>query len=505
MPVDRRGLLVGGALAVGALAAGCGTGRRSGGTGIDTFTAAIQGSGAGEGIDPGTSHLFIDEARLKALYDGLFEVDERMRPVPRLATGAEPNRDATRWRIRLRDARWHDGRAFTADDVLYTLSRILGPAKERPFIAANTLGAVDLRHSRAIDRHTVEIALTAPSFEFPTALASYGTRIVPDGTRDFSTPVGTGPFRFAEFEPGRQLVATAYRDHWGGAPRIQRLVIASVDADARLTGLQSGQVDFADGLTASAVRTLHGSTDVTVHTSHNAGVYYFAAKTDRPPFDDPAVRRALMHLVDRGELVKVALEGQADVANDVFGHGYRYYADLPQHRYDPAEARSLLRSAGRDGVSFELFTAPAAPGLVEAARLFARQAARAGVHVRVVTGSKDTYYTDALRTDALAMGQSGPIPIPNHFAERLVTGAPQNRTMFSDARFDRLYATAQRTASESGRARIYRQMHEIAYDHGGFVFWGEAYHSVGARSEYRNVPTGVPNSLHWMRFDRVSR
>ncbi|MFQ6230183.1 ABC transporter substrate-binding protein [Nocardia sp. NPDC002869] len=66
-------------------------------------------------------------------------------------------------------------------------------------------------------------------------------------------------------------------------------------------------------------------------------------KTDRPPFGNPDVRRAVMRMVDRAELVKVAFEGQGEVGNDVFGEGYQYYADLPQHEYDPDEAGRLLR------------------------------------------------------------------------------------------------------------------------------------------------------------------
>jgi peptide/nickel transport system substrate-binding protein len=70
-------------------------------------------------------------------------------------------------------------------------------------------------------------------------------------------------------------------------------------------------------------------------------------KTDRPPFDNVDVRRALMRMVDREELVKVALQGQATAANDVFGKGFEYYADdLPAHTHDPDEAKALLRRAG---------------------------------------------------------------------------------------------------------------------------------------------------------------
>lgn len=90
---------LGSVLAAGALTLGCGRGSSAG---TDTFTAAFQGSGAGEGIDPGVNTLFIDEARMKAVYDGLFEVDGSMTPISRPAESAEPNADGTRWRIALR-------------------------------------------------------------------------------------------------------------------------------------------------------------------------------------------------------------------------------------------------------------------------------------------------------------------------------------------------------------------------------------------------------------------
>jgi peptide/nickel transport system substrate-binding protein len=161
-----------------------------------TLTALYEGAGSSEVIDPGIGTMFIDEARMKHVYDGLFEVDSTMTPVPRLATGAEPNGDGTRWRITLRDTSWHDGTPLTADDVLFTLGRILGPQSgAAPFVAASTLAQIDLRASRAVDDRTAEIALSSPSFDLPTLLSSYGTRIVKAGTTDYSRPVGTGAFR----------------------------------------------------------------------------------------------------------------------------------------------------------------------------------------------------------------------------------------------------------------------------------------------------------------------
>lgn len=501
LPLTRRSFLAGSALAAGALAVGCGSGPA---VRTDVFTAAFQGSGAGEGIDPGVNTLFIDEARMKAVYDGLFECDETMTPVPRLAESGEPNADGTRWRIGLRDARWHDGTKFTSRDVLYTLSRVLGPAQKRPFIAATSLAQVDLPGCRAVDDRTVEIALKRPSFEFLIALSVYGTKIVQDGAADFTRPVGTGPFVFRSFEPGRQFVATANEHYWDGKPGIGELRIVSAEADARVNAVRSGEIDYADNLTPSAYRTLRGAGGLELVSTPNSGIYFFAMKTDRPPFDNPDVRRAVMRMFDREELVKVALEGQGEVSNDVFGKGNQYYAELPQHTYDPDEAGRLLRKAGVRDLTFDLFTAPVAYGFVEAARLFADQAAACGARVNVVLGSKDSYYTDALKTGHLTMGQSGPLPIPNHFASRLLTGAPQNRTKWADPEFDRLYTVAQETADPRDRAAVYRTMHEILHDRGGFVFFGTTPWNSAARAGYRGLPAAVSNSHGWARFDGVS-
>lgn len=498
---SRRTFLAGSVLAAGALALGCG---RSSSAGTDTFTAAFQGSGAGEGIDPGVNTLFIDEARMKAVYDGLFEVDGSMTPIPRLAESAEPNADGTRWRIALRDAAWHDGRKFTARDVLYTFARVLGPAAQRPFIAASSWDQVDLAGSRAIDDRTVEIVLKRPSFEFLIALSVYGTKIVPDGAVDFTRPVGTGPFVFDSFEAGRQFTAHRNENYWDSVPAIGRLRIVSAEADARVNAVRGGEIDYADNLTPSAARTLEGRPGVTLVSTPGSGIHFFAMKTDRPPFDNPDVRRAVMRMVDRAELVKVAFEGQGEVGNDVFGKGYQYYADLPPHEYDPDEAGRLLRRAGVRELSFDLFTAPVAYGFVEAARLFADQAAACGVRVNVVLGSKDSYYTDALRSGHLTMGQSGPLPIPNHFASRLLTTSPQNRTKWSDPQFDGLYATAQATPDPDRRAALYRSMHEILHDRGGFVFFGTTHWNSAAGDRFQQLPAAVPNSHDWARFDAVS-
>lgn len=497
------------ALSLAACTGGRGSGG-AGGSGSDSLTALYPGQGDAENIDPGTAYEFIDEARAKHLYDGLFEADAHMAPLPRLASAAEPNADATSWLLTLRDARWHDGDPLTPDDVLYTLSRILGPQLgAKPFIAASTLGDIDLSASGAVGRNQVRIALSRPNVELPSSLAAWGTRIVKSGAKDMNSPVGTGPFRFESFAPGRDLVLHRNEDYWDPATsggNIGELHIGSADVDARLSALRSGQADFADNLTTSALRTVDGAKDIATNSAPHSSILYFAMKTDRPPFDNPDVRRAMMRLVDREALVRVALEDNGEVSNDVFGKGFQYYADdLPQHTYDPDEAGRLLAKAGVGDLRFELFTAPVANGLQEASELLREQAAAAGVTIDIRTGSKDTYYSEALKSGDMVVGESGPLTIPYHFGSRVISSATKNVTHWNNPEFDDLYTKALRTKDDDARAAIYHSMHEMLWDQGGYIFWGIAPWNTAASSALQNPPVGTVNTFDWARFAGTSR
>lgn len=478
----------------------------AGGTGsIATFTAGFQGWGASEGLDPGKNTYFIDEARMRALFDYLFELDETMAAVPRLAERAEPNAQGTVWRIHLRDARWHDGTAFTAKDVLYTISRVLGPTTGKPFSAATAMSIVDLTNSKEVDERTVELALKRPTFYFPTTLGVYGMRIIKDGTTSFENPVGTGPFRFDSFQAGTQMTATAYADYWDGAPAIQRLRILSSEADARVSAVQAGQLDYADELPPAAVARLSGVADLTVNQVPNCQLFSFIMKTASGPFADPAVRRAMRTMIDREELVKVALEGQGEVGNDLFGPGYQYYAsDLPQYTYDPQATKAALAGAGASDLAFSLFTAPAAVGFPEAAKLVAQQAVASGVQVTVDTGSKDTYYTESRTRGDLVMSRSGPMPLPNHFALRLLSDSPQNHG-WQDPEFDNLYAKAQRTSDEVARTAVYHDMQAILHDRGPWLLYASGPWRTAVRRGFSGLDPAPTNSTNYARFNKVAQ
>lgn len=515
----RRGFLAAtGAVTLGTLAlTGCGgSGTDAEASGDDgtpkrggRLRAAFAGGGAGETLDPHLANLFADVARAKALYDKLADYGADLSAQPRLAAKWESNKALDRWQVTLREATFHDGKPVTAKDVLYSYRRIADP--DKAFRAKASLEPIDLDASRATGERSIEFALKRPTAEFPNVLAAFGAYIVPenagDNAGDFDKkPVGSGPFRFVSFSPGRSAVFRRYDDHWDGAPHLDELeFVVANEESARVNALLGGQVEYAHELNPTTARAHEGKGQIEIVRLRGSAMQGFCMKTDRAPFDDKRVREAFFLIADRQELVDGALSGAGVVGNDLFGKGYEYYAaDLPQREQDLDRARALLKQAGAEKLKVSLDTSAVAAGFTEAASIFRDQAAKAGVTIDVKMGSKDSYWADILDGGTLACYRSGAMPIEAHISQRLLTDSTTNATKWKHKDFDALYQQAQSTRDKTERAAVYERMQRRLYAEGGFLIWGFADWILGTARKVKGVETKAPaNTLDWARFDKV--
>ena len=504
----RRGFLgLAGASTTAALLASCTTAtagdasappRRGG-----VLRAVFPGAGAKETLDPHRQRQFVDIARHKALCDKLVELDSHLRPVPRLATSWESNSDATVWRFRLRRAPFHHGGVLHPEDVLATLARICAP-DAADHMAKTSLSVVDLRASRAVGDHTVELRLRRPHAELPSLLAFTGTPIVHRDYRDPAKPNGTGPFRFRSFHAGRSFAARRFEDHWGGAPYIDELRILSAESEARSSAMQAGEVEYAHEMTPTFARLVEANSRVRVIATPGSGAEGFALKTDRPPFDDPQAALAVKLLIDRGRLLEVILGNRGELGNDMYGRGYRYYPrGVEQREQDLAEARKLVRRTGLHRRELTFYTSTAAEGFVDAAHLFAEMAGEAGLRVRVTTGPPESYFTDMLHTGTLGSHRCGAMPIPTYLGERMLTDSPQNATAWRRKDFDARFAQAQARVDDAQRTAAYGALQRTVHEEGGLVLWGHPDWLNGVSSRLHGVASAPPNTAEWARFDRV--
>ncbi|AKN70493.1 peptide ABC transporter substrate-binding protein [Streptomyces sp. PBH53] len=513
----RRGFLAAtGAASLGALGlAGCGGSGsasrdgdgKAGGTPKKggRLRAAFAGGGASETLDPHLANLFADVARAKALFDKLADYGADLSARPRLAEKWEPNKTLDRWRVTLREAEFHDGRPVTAEDVLYSYRRITDP--KQAFRAKASLEPLDLEASRATGKRSIEFVLKRPTAEFPNLLAAFGAYIVPRHARDLGRkPIGSGPFRFVSFTPGRSAVFRRNDGYWDGAPHLDELeLVVANEESARVNALLGGQVEYAHELAPATARAHEGKGQIEIVRLRNSAMQAFCMKTDRPPFDDKRVRQAFFLIADRAELVDGALSGAGEIGNDLFGKGYEYYADgLPQREQDLDRARALLKQAGAENLKVTLDTSAVAAGFTEAAGIFRDQARKAGVTVDVRMGAKDSYWSDILDSGTLCCYRSGAMPIEAHISQRLLSDSTTNATKWRHKDFDALYQQAQSTSDKTRRAAVYARMQRRLYSEGGFLVWGFADWIIGTARTVKGVETKAPaNTLDWARFDKV--
>ncbi|MEU6699226.1 ABC transporter substrate-binding protein [Pseudonocardia sp. NPDC046786] len=495
--ISRRGFIVGGLGTAALTLAGCGG---SPGSGTDRLRVAFASGGSQESLDPHVLPLYVDQARAKACFDTLVGWSQDMTPQPRLAESWESDPTGSRWRIVLRDARFHDGGPLTADDVLHSLRRIVDP--DTTAIAAALFRDLDLTASRATSATELELVLNRPNFLFPLAWGAPGTEIVQQGATGFDSPVGTGPFRFGSFSPGGPALYTAFDDHWGGRPAIGELEFLPVDdEEARIGALLSGQVHYAHDLTPAGAARLDGDSRASTLSAPAAANQFLVMRVDRPPFDDARLREAVRYGIDRDELVGVALLGRGRPGNDMFGQGLQYYPDVEQVVHDPDRARALITQAGAQGQAIELQTSGADPNFDAATTIVARQLTAIGLRVSARTLPSENYFRTIREQGVFSQNSTGSLPIPDYIGRRMLTSTPTyDFTGYRSPEIDRLYYDAIGTDDEAARATGFgRIMQQLRADSGGLV-WAVRDWNVGVAAEVSGLEPARPNTFAWANF-----
>jgi peptide/nickel transport system substrate-binding protein len=486
--LQRTGVAVGGLTALGTIAA-CGDDGASDATSSSTTASATSegtpkqggrlriayvGAGDAEQMDPTLGYATIDNTRSNQLYDRL------ARPAPdlslqlELAESIEPNADASEWTIRLRDGvTWHDGSPLTTDDVLYTLRRHADKKTGSPGYAS--LSKLDVNAASKVDARTLRIPMRVPDANVPYFFVDWWMPIVKNGTKDYAKPVGTGPFVFDTFEPGRGSLFKRNDAYWRDGPLVDELEIISIPDDvARLNALLSGQVDAVDTLPFTLATEQESKGEIVVLRGDGAPLFTpMAMNVTQKPFDDVRVRQAFRLLADRAALVQSAQLGFGEVGNDLYGKGMRFYHDeLAQREADPEAARSLLKAAGAEGLSVTMPTSTVAPGMRESATVFAEQAKAAGVNVTLKEFPAESYWTDGYLKTSVFQTVWQATPIPVWTSQALIGGSAFNETGWDDPSFAKLVDEASATLDEAKATELWWQAQEQLWNDGGYLIWG---------------------------------
>ncbi|HWW84701.1 MAG TPA: peptide ABC transporter substrate-binding protein [Vicinamibacterales bacterium] len=427
--------------------------------------------------------------------EGLTTTDERMNVIPLLAVRVptlengdvrlrpDGGMDVT-WTLRP-GVKWHDGVPFTSADVKFTVEALNNPSyKPESTDGFDRISGVDTPDPLTAVVHYKEIY--AP-YDIQFIRGAFPKHILEgrdiDRAQDYNrNPLGTGPYRVAEWRAGEYILLERVPHYWMGDeyPRIRRLLFKFVaNTNTRINQLKSGEVHVVALVPWDKYRELGGLPSVVVHkTPGNAYEHVTLNERQFPPFADVRVRRALVMALDRELYTKTILDGLAPVADGpIQPISWAYTNQVTRYSFDPVRARALLDEAGwhvgpggirqRDGrpLSFTLMTQAGYTIRENVAQAIERQLRDIGVDVRVELHDGTAISAIWFEGHFEAMLHWWQLPsdpeLTTFFASDRIPPAGRNINYFQDAELTKLLYASDRTVDREARKQFLKRAEAI--------------------------------------------
>ena len=437
------------------------------------ITVGVEAAQAKDSLDPTKYYSTANILMGFSVYDSLVNRGPDLKPIPWLAESWEVGADASEWIFQLRkDVQWHDGKPFTADDVIYSCSRHTREGTESP---AKGFMSQIAEMTKDGD-HVVRFKLAAPNADFPIVLSDTRVQVSQNGYEDFiSTTIGTGPFKVKEWKSGSRYVFERNDNYWGSdGPWVDEIEVVGIgDITARVNALLSGDINVMLELDPKAVALIERNPNVDLIRSQSGAFINLAMMLDREPTNDPDVRLALKYAVNREQIVKNVLKGYGSVGNDhpISPTDPYYCSDVPQRSYDPDKARFYIKKAGLENAPIDLYASdvPGA-GALAACQVVQQSAAAAGINLNLIQPPADTYWSSVWIQKPLVVSGWDMRPVPDlMFSIAFEGGGDWNETKYANERFDQLLLEARSTVDFDKRKAMYCEMQQLLQDDGGHI------------------------------------
>lgn len=489
----------------------------------------------------GTSGTTID-ATSAQLYDRLIDYDaERQQFEPALALSWQALDNGKRYRFELRkDVQFHQTqwftptRPFSAEDVLFSFNRWL--QTEHPYHPVgggsypffNSSGLIQLiERVEAIDSHTIDIHLAQADSSFLANLATdfavilsaeYGANLLAAGAPEAidRRPIGTGPFRFVEFRKDIGIRYYRHENYWRKPPGIRQLVYTiTPNANKRMLKLLTGECDVIPYPLVDKLAELSSDTEIEVQSAVNPNIAFWAFNTERPPFDQPLVRQALAHAINRPAIIQTIYDGNARLATGVLPETSWAFSEEDQtYPFDPERARELLAEAGyANGFSMSIWAMPVQraynPNAERMAELMQSDLARVGISATMVTYEWNTFRRRLANGehDSVLIGWVADNADPDNFFRPILSCAAKasgnNRANWCDPEFDQLLIDAISATNRDQRVNLYQDIERAITQAVPLVPIANSLRFQAQRADIQGVELPPYGGLSFRRASRV--
>jgi peptide/nickel transport system substrate-binding protein len=416
---------------------------------------------------------------------------------PSLVEKWEASPDLKTWTLRLRkNVKWHNGRQFAADDVVWNLKRVLDPKT-----GSSVLGLMksflledyetgekddkgnpkkssrlwDAGAIQKVDDFTVRLNGKSAQLAVPEQLFHYPLLILdPAENGEFKVGSnGTGAFTLTANEVGRKQVLKARKEgYWGGGPHLDQIEFIDLGDDpaASVAALASKQVDGLYGADIVQLEALQKIPHVQMYQVVTA---YTATARVQPikPFDDKRVRQALRYAIDSNTVLQIAHRGLGQPGeHHHVSPVHPEYAKLPAPVRDVAKAKKLLADAGYpNGIDTEIVCRPQPAWELLAVQTMVEQWKEAGIRVKINVMPSTQYWEVWTKVPfGFTTWAHRPLGIMS-LALAYRSGGPWNESKYSNAEFDRLLGQAEGTLDVTARRETMARLEAILQDDGPIV------------------------------------
>jgi peptide/nickel transport system substrate-binding protein len=418
-------------------------------------------------LDPAKQSNQADYCRSTMLFNGLTVLDASLTPQPALAESFT-SRDAKTWVFTLRKGvTFHDGKALSPADVVYSVMRVKDPATaSKAKVLADQIESV-----KATGPNEVTIVLTAPNADLPTIVATFHFHIVKDGTTDFAAGIGTGPYKLKEFKPGIRSVVVRNESYWKpGKPYLDEIEFVGIgDESARLNALLSGGMDLINGINPRSVARIKATPGYNVLASQSGQYTDLIMRRDLGPGANPDFAMAMKYMLDREQMKKTIALDYATVGNDqpVDPTNRFYFAGLPQRKMDLDKAKFHLQKSGLTG-KIPVVTSPAATYSTEIALLMQETGQRIGLELDVKRMPADGYWSNHWLNSPMGFGNINTRPSADTLLTQFFQSDAQwNESRWKNPKFDQLLLASRAETDLAKRKQQYADMQTMIHQESG--------------------------------------
>ncbi|MHA7964462.1 ABC transporter substrate-binding protein [Paenibacillus sp. CAU 1782] len=405
------------------------------------------------------------------VFEGLVKPDEKGELYPAIAESYEVSEDGLNYTFKLRSGvKFHNGQPVTAEDVVFSYSRLAGLDTGKPLQSAfEGVEAVEAK-----DESTIEIRLKQNNSSFLTALTA---AVIPSGYEDSNKqPVGTGPFKFKEYVPGQRLVVEKFADYYiKDVPSLNKVEFRIItDAESGLLALKSGEVDIYPRI--STERLVELGDEYTALSAPQNLVQLVVLNHNKAPFDNIKVRQALNYAVNKDEIIEgVALGYGTKLGSNISPVLAKYFQEGLENSYatDLEKAKALLVEAGYpDGFEAKLSVPSNYQFHVDTAQVVAAQLEQIGVKLKIEPVEWAVWLERIYKGrdyELTIIGLDGKLD-PYQILNKYISDASNNFFNYNSPDFNATLKAAVTEVDDAKRVELYKKAQTILADDAAAIY-----------------------------------